>query len=82
MARQAVTSKIFPLVEVTDNGRAWKVWKDFEPTQVKDYIKAQGRFRHLGEAEIDEIQEEVDREWRELLSREHRSTELPGLDAG
>jgi pyruvate/2-oxoacid:ferredoxin oxidoreductase beta subunit len=81
MARQAVTSKIFPLLEITDNGRNWKVWKDFVPTPVSDYIKAQGRFRHLGDAEILAIQEEAERSWLELVAREHRSTELPGLKA-
>jgi len=81
MARQAVTSKIFPLLEITDNGRNWKVWKDFMPTPVSDYIKAQGRFRHLGDAEILGIQEETERSWRELIARERLSLELPGLSA-
>ena len=81
MARQAVTSKIFPLLEITDNGRNWKVWKDFVTTPVIDYIKAQGRFRHLGDAEILNIQEETERLWRELVARERLSIELPGLSA-
>jgi pyruvate/2-oxoacid:ferredoxin oxidoreductase beta subunit len=81
MARQAVTSKIFPLIEITDNGRAWKVWKDFLPTPVRDYIRAQGRFRHLTEEEITLIEEEVEMNWRELLARERLSIELPGLNA-
>lgn len=81
MARQAVTSKIFPLLEITDNGRNWKVWKDFVPTPVSEYIKAQGRFRHLSDAEILEIEEEMERSWRELVAREKLSIELPGLSA-
>lgn len=79
MARQAVTSKIFPLMEVTDNGRRWSVWKDFEPTPVHDYIKAQGRFRHLTDEEIENIAIETERNWQEILVKERLSFELPGL---
>jgi 2-oxoisovalerate ferredoxin oxidoreductase beta subunit len=81
MARQAVTSKIFPLIEITDSGRKWKVWKDFVPTAISEYIKAQGRFRHLGDEEIAGIEQEVERTWRELVARERLSTDLPGLTA-
>jgi pyruvate/2-oxoacid:ferredoxin oxidoreductase beta subunit len=80
MARQAVTSKVFPLLEITDNGRSWKVWKDFVPTPVSEYIEAQGRFRHLSEAEIKQLEEEVERSWRELVAKERLSMELPGLE--
>jgi len=79
MARQAVTSRVFPLVEVTDNGRTWKVWKDFEPTPVKDYIMAQGRFRHLSEEEQRFVAEGIEQNWQYLLSREAGSSFVPGL---
>ncbi len=80
MARQAVTCKVFPLVEVTDSGRTWKVWKDFEPTPFKDYMMAQGRFRHLTEVELAELEEEVERNWQYLLAKE-RTSVVPGLEA-
>ncbi|OQX85034.1 MAG: 2-ketoisovalerate ferredoxin oxidoreductase [Candidatus Latescibacteria bacterium 4484_7] len=80
MARQAVTSKVFPLLEVTEHGKRWKVWKDFEPTPVRDYIKAQGRFRHLKDEEIKAIEEEVENNWQLLLAREQMSMNLPGLN--
>ena len=80
MARQAVTSKVFPLVEVTDNGRTWRVWKEFEPTPFKDYMMAQGRFRHLTDAELVGLEEEIERNWQYLLSKEKMSI-VPGLDA-
>jgi pyruvate/2-oxoacid:ferredoxin oxidoreductase beta subunit len=79
MARQAVTSKVFPLVEVTDNGRTWKVWKDFEPTPFRDYMMAQGRFRHLTDAELAGLEEEIERNWQYFLSKEKTSA-VPGLD--
>ncbi len=80
MARQAVTSKVFPLVEVTENGRIWRVWKDFIPTPVNDYIRVQGRFRHLTDEEIAWIEEEVERNWQEVLARESLSITIPGLE--
>ena len=81
MARQAVTSRVFPLVEITDNGKTWKVWKEFEPTPLKEYMMAQGRFRHLTEPELAWVAEEVERNWQELLARESRSAVVPGLQA-
>ena len=81
MARQAVTSRVFPLVEITDNGKTWKVWKEFEPTPLKEYMMAQGRFRHLTEPELAWVAEEVERNWQELLARESRSGVVPGLQA-
>ena len=81
MARQAVTSRVFPLVEITDNGKTWKVWKEFEPTPFKEYMMAQGRFRHLTEPELAWVAEEVERNWQELLARESRSGVVPGLQA-
>ncbi|UCF05384.1 MAG: 3-methyl-2-oxobutanoate dehydrogenase subunit beta [bacterium] len=80
MASQAVTSRIFPLLEVTENGLKWNVWKDFEPTPVQDYIKAQGRFRHLSDEEVAGIEKDVERNWQEVLAREKLSATIPGLD--
>jgi len=80
MARQAVTAKVFPLVEITENGRTWRVWKDFVPTPVRDYIQAQGRFRHLTDEEIVWIEEEIERNWQEVVARENLSIAIPGLE--
>jgi len=66
MARLAVLCGIFPLYEV-ENGEKWKI--TFEPQKllpVEEYLKAQGRFSHLGEKEISEIQEYVKKEWQRL----------------
>ncbi len=80
MARMAVTSRIFPLLEVTNEGRTWKIWKDFEPTPVRDYLKAQGRFRHLSDEEIAWVESEVEKYWQDLLHREKASASIPGLE--
>ena len=80
MARLAVTSRIFPLLEVTNEGRTWKVWKDFEPTPVRDYLKAQGRFRHLSDEEIEWVENEVEKYWQDLIHREEAYASVPGLE--
>jgi pyruvate/2-oxoacid:ferredoxin oxidoreductase beta subunit len=81
MARQAVTSRVFPLIEIVDHGKTWTVRKDLAKTPIRDYIKAQGRFRHLSDEEIRGIEEETEKNWQYLLSRERLSQSVPGLDA-
>ncbi len=79
-ARQAVTSKVFPILEITENGRKLEVWKDFEPTTFREYIAPQGRFRHLKEEEITALEAEVEANWQWLLAKERMLANLPGLD--
>ena len=80
MARRAVTSRVFPLLEITDRGQTLKVWKDFEPTPVREYLAPQGRFRHLGREEIEGIERDVDLRWRRLLAKEKMMAAIPGLE--
>ncbi len=80
MARRAVTSKIYPLLEVTENGQKLEVWKDFEPTPLIDYLKPQGRFRHLSEEELKMIEKEVEAQWRRLLAKEKMLASIPGFE--
>ncbi|MDO8577740.1 MAG: pyruvate synthase subunit PorB [Dehalococcoidales bacterium] len=65
IARLAVQSGIFPLYEI-ENGK-YKL--NVIPTKLKpvqDYLKLQGRFRHLTAETIKQIQERVDLDWTEL----------------
>ena len=65
IGRQAVQCGMFPLYEV-ENG-IYKI--NYNPATLKpvaDYLKAQGRFRHLSETEINFIQQKVDKEWAKL----------------
>ena len=78
-ARDAVTSKVYPLVEITENGQKLKVWKDFEPSSVKDYMKSQGRFRHLKDEDIDMIEKDVEVKWQRLIAKEKMLASIPGL---
>lgn len=68
LARMAVQSRVFPLLEVED-GVHWTVQQPKERIPVRDYIKMQGRFSHLNEAGIEAIEKEVDEEWKFLLAK-------------
>jgi len=69
----AVETCIFPLYEV-DDGRTWKInIKPRDKKPVKDYLRLQGRFRHLKEESISLIQDEVDKKWARLLKYEEVS---------
>ena len=68
LGKLAVETAIFPLYEV-ENGR-YKL--NVDPAKLKpveEYLKPQGRFRHLLEAEIKEIQKHVDEEYSRLKAR-------------
>jgi pyruvate/2-oxoacid:ferredoxin oxidoreductase beta subunit len=63
LARQAVKSRLFPLVEV-ENGSTWRFTMDHPGDPIYPYIKAQGRFRHLSDEQIEEIQNQIDMRWK------------------
>jgi 2-oxoisovalerate ferredoxin oxidoreductase beta subunit len=74
IARLATYSKVFPLYEV--EGGMYKVKQHKKGATVKEYLEAQGRFRHLTEDEIAGIEANVDMWWRVLLAKERLSSEL------
>ncbi|HHH41722.1 MAG TPA: pyruvate ferredoxin oxidoreductase [Chloroflexi bacterium] len=70
ITRLAVDTCYWPLYEV-ENG-VWRLsYKPKEKLPVEEWLKRQGRFRHLFRPEnrhlIDELQAEVDRRWERLL---------------
>ncbi len=68
MGRLAVETGIFPLYEV-ENGR-YTLNIDFPQLRpVEDYLKLQGRFRHLDKEAVALIQERVSKEYQELKSK-------------
>jgi len=75
VARLAVESKIFPLYEV-ENGVYNITYMPKKEVKVKDYFSLQGRFRHLTEDEIREIQNDVDEAWKILVEKEKWSKSL------
>lgn len=67
VARLAVRTGAFFLYEVID-GMEYIINAEPDGTPVRDYLKPQGRFRHLTDEEIEEIQRNIEREW-EILKR-------------
>ncbi|MGC8778156.1 MAG: thiamine pyrophosphate-dependent enzyme [Candidatus Caldatribacteriaceae bacterium] len=63
---------IWPLYEV-ENGKYRLTYKPKEKKPVEEWLKAQGRFKHLFTPEnrhlIEEVQAYVDKEWETLLKR-------------
>jgi 2-oxoisovalerate ferredoxin oxidoreductase beta subunit len=69
IAQAATKSNVFPIYEV-ENG-VYKINKKIKkPIPVAEYLKMQGRFRHLDEKEVAFIQKEVDQNWNRLLKLE------------
>ncbi len=68
IGRLAVETGIFPLYEI-ESGR-YKLTIDLsELRPVQDYLKLQGRFRHLSEGVIKEIQDRVNKEYAKLKEK-------------
>jgi len=72
IARLAVETRFWPLYEIEDG--EWRLnYVPKERVDIREWLKPQGRFAHLftpeNESVIAQIQEEVDREWEELLER-------------
>jgi pyruvate/2-oxoacid:ferredoxin oxidoreductase beta subunit len=65
MARLAVRARVFPLLEV-EHGLHWRFTGEPDPIPVDEYIRAQGRFRHMTDADIARVQTGVDARWRWL----------------
>ena len=74
IGRLAVETGVFPLYEVV-NGR-YRITheiEDFRP--IRDYLKVQGRFRHLTDDIIDEVEARIRREYKQLQSKVRISEE-------
>jgi len=52
-----------------ENGLRYTI--NYKPREylVREYFKLQGRFRHLTDADLDEIQKMVDEDWALLLRK-------------
>ncbi len=68
LARLAVQTGVFPLYEV-ENGIYTQSIKTPNPKPVAEYLKLQGRFHHLTEDQVLEIQKMVDVRYAELEKR-------------
>jgi len=72
ISRIAVETCIWPLYEVIE-GKYRLTYKPKEKKPVSEWFKLQGRFKHLllpeNSSLLEEIQEEVDKRWEELLKK-------------
>jgi len=68
LARMAVNSRVFPLIEVED-GQRWRFSMDHPADPVAPYVRMQGRFKHLSDEQVKHIQEETDSRWERLVKR-------------
>lgn len=70
IGKLAVQTCVWPLYEIVD-GKMQLTYKPKEKKPVTEWLKSQGRFRHLFNEEnkkyIEEIQEDVDRNYQNLL---------------
>lgn len=65
LGRLAVETGVFPLYEV-ENGK-YKLTKNIKELKpIRDYLKLQGRFRHLTDTVIDQIQARVNENYEEI----------------
>ncbi|MDO8093752.1 MAG: thiamine pyrophosphate-dependent enzyme [Candidatus Brocadiales bacterium] len=73
LTRLAVETCYWPLFEI-DHGKLKINYKPKEKKPIVEWLKIQGRFKHLFKPEnehiIKELQEETDRRWDELLRKE------------
>ncbi len=73
LAKLAVDTCLWPLYEVED-GRLKVNVKPRNKKPIREWLESQGRFRHLfspkNEHLIEQIQQDVDRKWEQLLRRE------------
>jgi len=61
----AVQTRVYPLYEVV-NGRYILNKTDKTAKPVADYLKVQGRFKHLSDEDLAAIQQDVDKRFAEL----------------
>ncbi|MHB8095249.1 MAG: thiamine pyrophosphate-dependent enzyme, partial [Candidatus Aminicenantales bacterium] len=66
LARLAVQTAIFPLYEIEDGEKLTINIKLKDKKPIDDYVRFQGRFRHLNADDIALMQAEVDRKWEKL----------------
>jgi pyruvate ferredoxin oxidoreductase beta subunit len=69
VARLATETNFWPLYEI-ENGKYKLTWKTATPKPVTEFLKTQGRFKHLfasqNEKILAEVQRQVDEEWKRL----------------
>ena len=69
IGRLATDTNVFPLYEIEDG--VYRITRKLGVAKpVRRYLETQGRFAHLDEAQVAQIQREVDARWKRLLALE------------
>ncbi len=68
ITRLATHCNVFPIYEI-ENGDHYDINVDSRNLPVRDYLRAQGRFSHLSDEDIEQVQKRVDFEWERLLHK-------------
>ncbi|HOK07588.1 MAG TPA: pyruvate synthase subunit PorB [Syntrophales bacterium] len=69
LGRLAVETGFFPLYEVENGKYRLTVELPAKRRPIGDYLKLQGRFRHLDPADVEKVQALVDKEFRKLMHK-------------
>ncbi|MFC2035506.1 pyruvate synthase subunit PorB [Chloroflexota bacterium] len=72
LGRLAVQTGVFPLYEI-ENGNYKLNVNTTKRKPVQDYLKVQGRFRHLSEDDIQLIQDRIDKEYDIIMEKVERT---------
>lgn len=67
-ANLAVQTRFWPLYEI-EKGKYTLNSQIKKPTPLEEFLKIQGRFKHLKKKDIVELETEVERRWRRLLEK-------------
>lgn len=73
LGRLAAETAAFPVYEIFDGYRVKVSVKPEKLRPLKDYLKSQGRFRHLDDEVIAETEARLRQQWARLLEREAHS---------
>jgi len=72
IARLSFETCMFPIYEA-EYGK-YNIKKPSKKKDIREYLSLQGRFKHLTEDVIKDIQQNIDREWEVLLKKANEST--------
>ncbi|MBI2873883.1 MAG: pyruvate ferredoxin oxidoreductase [Firmicutes bacterium] len=72
LTRKAVETRFWPLFEV-ENGNWRMTYKPRHPVDLEEWLRPQGRFRHLfhpeNQALLEDVKSDVERNWQKILQR-------------
>ena len=75
IAKLAYNTKVTPLYEI-EKGQLKFSMKPSKDIPIIDYLKTQGRFKHLNEKEVAEVQEHVNKQWDKLIKLEETKVRI------